>query len=138
MKVHQELISVATRSRALISISSQVAEVVLRSGVVTGLCTVFIRHTSASLLITENADPAVRRDLERWLSDLAPESREWEHDDEGPDDMPAHAKCALTKTSESIPISSSRLVLGTWQGIFIWEHRALSHQRGIVVHVAGL
>ena len=75
----------------------------------------------SSLIITENADPAVRRDLERWVSDLAPESRRWEHDDEGPDDMPAHAKCALTKTSESIPISSGRLVLGTWQGIFLWE-----------------
>jgi secondary thiamine-phosphate synthase enzyme len=138
VKVHQEAFSIATRPRALSAITNRVAEVVQQSGVETGLCTVFVRHTSASLVITENADPAVRRDLERWISDLAPESRRWEHDDEGPDDMPAHAKCALTKTSESIPIASGRLVLGTWQGLYIWEHRAFSHDRGIVVHVSGI
>ena len=138
VKVHQEAFSIGTIPRALSAITNQVTEVVRRSGVQTGLCTVFVRHTSASLIITENADPAVRRDLERWVSDLAPESRRWEHDDEGPDDMPAHAKCALTKTSESIPISSGRLVLGTWQGIFLWEHRSFSHDRGIVVHVSGI
>jgi len=136
--VHQETFEVSTKARALTSISRRVAQVVEESGVTCGLCTVFIRHTSASLVITENADPAVPRDLERWLSDVAPESRAWEHDDEGPDDMPAHAKSAITSTSESVPVSEGRLALGTWQGIFVWEHRAHRHLRSIIVHVAGI
>jgi secondary thiamine-phosphate synthase enzyme len=98
---------------------------------------VFVRHTSASLVIQENADPAVLRDLERWLSELAPETRPWEHDDEGPDDMPAHAKSALTRTNETIPISGGRLVLGTWQAVYLWEHRARPHQREVFVHLSG-
>jgi len=111
--------------------------VVSRSGIQTGLCTAFVQHTSASLLIQENADPAVLRDLSRWLEDLAPESRAWEHDDEGPDDMPAHARSAVTKTSESVPVSNGRLALGTWQGLYLWEHRSRPHVRRIVVHLAG-
>ena len=118
------------------NISAEVERVVQRSGVRVGLCTVFVQHTSASLVIQENADPAVLRDLERWLRDLAPESRSWEHDAEGPDDMPAHARSALTRTSEAIPISAGRLVLGTWQGA-IWEHRRRSHERQLVVHLHG-
>ena len=111
---------------------------VQQSGVSTGLCTVFVQHTSASLLIQENADPAVLRDLARWLERLAPESTDWEHDDEGPDDMPSHARSAVTRTSESIPVSGGRLALGTWQGLYLWEHRARAHSRRLVVHVAGL
>lgn len=107
-----------------------------RSGLQTALCTVFIQHTSASLVIQENADPNVLRDLGAWMGDLAPESRPWIHDDEGPDDMPAHARAAITKTSETIPVMGGKLALGTWQGLFVWEHRARSHTRRLVVHVA--
>lgn len=137
MTVHQELIDVPTRGSGFVNVTTEVARVVAASGVRTGLCTVFIQHTSASLLIQENADPAVLRDLQRWISDLAPESRSWEHDDEGADDMPAHAKVALTRTSESIPIGEGRLLLGTWQGLYVWEHRARPHRRRLVVHVQG-
>lgn len=135
--VHQEEIVIATRGSCLLDISAQVRGVVQRSGIATGLCTVFIRHTSASLVIQENADPAVTRDLQSWMSDLAPESRSWEHDDEGPDDMPAHAKSAVTKTSESIPVGGGRLLLGTWQGLYVWEHRKRGHERRLVVHLCG-
>jgi secondary thiamine-phosphate synthase enzyme len=107
------------------------------SGVGTGLCTVFIQHTSASLLIQENADPAVLRDLARWLAKVAPEGADWEHDAEGPDDMPAHARAAITKTSESIPVRAGQLCLGTWQGLYVWEHRARPQQRRLIVHISG-
>lgn len=135
--VHQEEIAVSTRGSSLIDVSSQVRAVVERSGITTGLCTVFIRHTSASLVIQENADPAVTRDLQSWMSELAPESRAWEHDDEGPDDMPAHAKSAVTKTSECVPVGSGRLLLGTWQGLYVWEHRKRGHVRRLIVHLCG-
>ena len=121
----------------MLDITAQVAQVVAESGVSQGLCTLFIRHTSASLLIQENADPAVLRDLCRWMADVAPEGTHWEHDDEGPDDMPAHARSALTSTSESIPIAEGKMLLGTWQGIFLWEHRARPHHRSVVVHIDG-
>ena len=117
--------------------TAKVQAVVARSGLKTALCTVFISHTSASLVIQENADPNVLRDLGGWLADLAPESRPWVHDDEGPDDMPAHARSAITKTSETIPVSAGRLALGTWQGLYVWEHRARPHARRLVVHLAG-
>ncbi len=104
-----------------------------------GLCTLFLRHTSASLLIQENADPSARHDLERWLNRLVPESgpaaASFTHTSEGPDDMPSHIKAALTATSLSIPILAGRLALGTWQGIYLWEHRRSPHNRQIVVHV---
>ena len=119
------------------NVTSEVSSAVARSGVLTGLCTVFVQHTSASLVIQENADPAVLRDLGRFMADLAPESRAWEHDDEGPDDMPAHARAALTKTSEVIPITAGRLALGTWQGLYLWEHRAAPHTRRLIVHITG-
>jgi len=135
--VHQETLEIRTRGRGLSNVTAEIAAVVSKSGVATGLCTVFVQHTSASLLIQENADPAVLRDLSRWMDDLAPESRAWEHDDEGPDDMPAHARSAVTRTSESIPVSKGRLALGTWQGLYLWEHRSRPHARRIVVHVAG-
>ena len=134
--VHQELLELRTQN-GLTDVTRSVAEVVEKSGVTQGLCSVFIQHTSASLLIQENADPSVRRDLEKWLSELAPESRDWEHDDEGPDDMPAHARSALTRTSETIPVTSGRLALGTWQALYVWEHRRRSHLRRLVVTVMG-
>lgn len=137
MAVTQKVVEVRTDGDALCNVTRKVAEVVSESGVRTGLCTVFIQHTSASLVIQENADPAVVRDLRRWLGDLAPESRPWEHDDEGPDDMPAHAKSAITKTSETIPVGNGRLLLGTWQGLYVWEHRRRGHRRRLVVHVDG-
>lgn len=133
----QELVVVETPGRGFTNISGRVAAVVARSEIQTGQCLVFVRHTSASLLIQENADPAVLRDLDRWLRDLAPETRAWEHDDEGPDDMPAHARAAVTKTSETIPVMSGGLALGTWQGIYLWEHRQRAHRRELVVQVSG-
>lgn len=135
--VHQETLEVRTRGRGFVDVTSEVGAVVAKSGIATGLCTVFVQHTSASLVIQENADPAVLRDLDRWIGDVAPESRRWEHDAEGPDDMPAHARAAVTKTSETIPVGRARLLLGTWQALYLWEHRARSHTRRLVVHVAG-
>jgi len=135
--MHQENLRVRTPGRALVNVTAEIQRIVERSGVRTGLCTLFVQHTSASLVIQENADPAVLRDLTRWLGELAPESRNWEHDDEGPDDMPAHARSAVTRSSEVIPISASRLALGTWQGIYLWEHRQRPHERHLVVHVTG-
>jgi len=137
MASYQRTHTVSSRGKGFTNITEALRQIVSDSGVRTGLCTVFVQHTSASLVIQENADPAVLRDLERWLNDLAPESRSWEHDDEGPDDMPAHARSVLTKTSETIPISDGRLALGTWQGVYLWEHRSRPHQRCIVVHVSG-
>lgn len=137
MPAHQATIEVRTRGRGLSDVTKSVSAVVEQSGVRTGTCTVFVQHTSASLVVQENADPAVLRDLERWMADLAPESRPWEHDAEGPDDMPAHAKSAITRTSEVVPVSNGRLALGTWQAIYLFEHRAAAHQRRLVVTVLG-
>src|SRR5262249_36987668 len=123
--------------RRLLDITPRVAAVVAASRVRLGVCTVMCRHTSAGLVIQENADPAVLRDLARFLERLAPESPDYEHNDEGPDDMPAHLRTLLTRTSESIPIADGRLLLGTWQAIYLWEHRARGRRREIVVHVAG-
>lgn len=107
------------------------------SGVETGLLTAFCRHTSASLMINENAAPAVQRDMVRWLDRVAPEASHYEHDSEGPDDMPAHLKAALTGVSLTVPVSGGRMVLGTWQGLFLVEHRARPHRREIVLQLAG-
>jgi secondary thiamine-phosphate synthase enzyme len=137
MRSHQATVEVRTPGRGFTNVTDAIARVVTESGVTTGLCTVFVRHTSASLVIQENADPAVLRDLERWMSDLAPESRPWEHDDEGPDDMPAHAKSAVTRASENVPVAKGRLALGTWQAIYLWEHRTRAHARELVVQVLG-
>jgi len=134
--VHERLV-VDTPGKGFTNITERVAAVVRRSGLRIGQALVFVRHTSASLLIQENADPAVLRDLERWIESLAPEQRAWEHDDEGPDDMPAHARSALTRTSETIPIVDGRLALGTWQGLYLWEHRASRHRRELVVMLSG-
>ncbi|HEX8790634.1 MAG TPA: secondary thiamine-phosphate synthase enzyme YjbQ [Polyangiaceae bacterium] len=137
MKVHQKTLAVSTRGRELHDVTADVARVVGESGVRTGLCTVFIRHTSASLVIQENADPAVLRDMSRWMGRIAPESAEYEHDAEGPDDMPSHLRSAVTRTSECIPVTDGRLALGTWQALYVWEHRQRGHRRELVVHVAG-
>ena len=126
-----------TPGPALVEITRQVADWVDRQGVSTGLLTAMIRHTSASLLVNENAAPAVQRDLLRWLDRLAPQGAQYEHDDEGPDDMPAHLKVALTQTSLSIPVIDGRLALGTWQGVFIAEHRARPHRREVALHLSG-
>jgi len=137
MSTHQATLELRTRGAGLSDMTRQIAAVVEKSGIVTGTCTVFVQHTSASLVIQENADPAVLRDLERWLADLAPESRPWEHDAEGPDDMPAHAKSAVLNSSETIPVSNGRLSLGTWQAIYLFEHRTAAHTRRLVVTVHG-
>jgi secondary thiamine-phosphate synthase enzyme len=133
----QEQLVVDTSGRGFDDLTLRVAGVVERSRVNTGICVLFVRHTSASLVIQENADPAVLADLEQWLAELAPESRSWAHDDEGPDDMPAHARSVLTKTSETIPIMQGSLALGTWQAIYLWEHRRRPHRREVVVQVCG-
>ena len=129
-------LSVATRGQGLHEFTQAVAAAVCAAGVRDGVCTVFVRHTSASLLIQENADPSARRDLEEWLKRLVPEDeRLYTHNAEGPDDMPAHIKAALTATSLSIPISGGRLALGTWQGIYLWEHRRRGAEREVVLHI---
>jgi secondary thiamine-phosphate synthase enzyme len=138
VKTHQQTVHVDTRGKGLVDVTQKVAGAVAASAVRTGLCTVFVRHTSCSLVIQENADPAVQRDLQRWADRIAPEDgNAYEHDTEGPDDMPAHLKSVMTRTSETIPISSGSLVLGTWQAIYLWEHRSAGHRREIVVHVMG-
>jgi secondary thiamine-phosphate synthase enzyme len=137
VKVHQKTLAVSTRGRELLDVTAEVARVVSESGVTTGMCTVFIRHTSASLVVQENADPAVLRDMSRWMSRIAPEGAGYEHDAEGPDDMPSHLRSAVTRTSECIPVTDGRLALGTWQAVYVWEHRARGHRRELVVHVAG-
>jgi secondary thiamine-phosphate synthase enzyme len=124
--------------QGLYDISHKVADAVTRSGVTEGLVTIFVRHTSASLIIQENADPAVRRDLEAWLNRLVPESDDlYTHTAEGPDDMPAHIKGALTATSVAVPLMDGRLALGTWQGIYLWEHRHHRGEREVIVSVMG-
>jgi secondary thiamine-phosphate synthase enzyme len=129
-------IRVSVSGKGLHEVTSKIARVVLESGVREGLCTVFIRHTSASLTIQENADPSARRDLEAWLERQVPENDPlFTHTLEGPDDMPSHIRAALTSTSVSIPVIDGRLALGTWQGIFVWEHRARPHTRTLAVHV---
>jgi secondary thiamine-phosphate synthase enzyme len=138
MKHHQIALKIKTTGKSLHKITSQVEQAVAKSNVVTGLCTIFVRHTSASLLIQENADPDVLIDLENFFAQLVPEdANRYIHSAEGMDDMPAHIRSALTHTSEQIPISSSRLVLGTWQGIYLWEHRQRGNYREIIVHISG-
>lgn len=137
MPTQRRILHVVTPGRGFTNITREVSAFVAECKIDAGICHLFIQHTSASLLVQENADPAVLRDLEHFLADLAPESRAWAHDDEGPDDMPAHAKSALTHTSETIPVGDSRLLLGTWQGIYVVEHRAKGHERRVVITVMG-
>ena len=133
-----ETLAVRTRGRGLLEITHEARAAVRQCGVTSGLLTVFLRHTSASLLIQENADPDVRTDLERFFSRLAPDGEAgYVHTAEGEDDMPAHLRTALTSVSLGIPIVRGQLALGTWQGIYVWEHRHRPHTREVILHVLG-
>jgi secondary thiamine-phosphate synthase enzyme len=135
---HREEFRVETRGRGTTDITSEVQRAVADSGVETGVATVFLHHTSASLFINENADPTVRRDLEAFMSRLVPDGDGiYQHTAEGPDDMSAHVRTLLTRTSISIPVFRGRCDLGTWQGLFLWEHRTSSHTRRVSVTVVG-
>ncbi|MBD2091906.1 YjbQ family protein [Microcoleus sp. FACHB-1515] len=137
MSHYQQILKIQTSGKTLHKITSKVADVVAQAGIETGLCSLFLRHTSASLIIQENADPDVLKDLANFLAKLVPEGDRYIHSTEGADDMPAHIRTVLTHTSEQIPIANGRLVLGTWQGIYVWEHRQHSHLRELVVHISG-
>lgn len=137
MRCHQNTLEVRTSGPGFVDITPDLRRTVAEAGLSTGLCTVFVQHTSASLVIQENADPAVLRDMSAWMDDLVSRARRWEHSAEGPDDMPAHVRSALTATSLSVPVVRGRLALGTWQAVYLWEHRDRPHQRRCVVHVAG-
>ena len=134
----QKKIQITTRGRGSYDITAEVQSLVDHSGISTGLCHVFVHHTSASLMLCENADPAVRRDMERFMSRLVPDGDPlFEHVDEGPDDMPAHVRSILTTNDLTLPISNGHCDLGTWQGVFIWEHRTTGYRRNITVSVIG-
>jgi secondary thiamine-phosphate synthase enzyme len=136
--MYRQKITISTRGRGTYEITRQIREIVERSQVAQGLCHLFIHHTSASLIVCENADPTVRRDLEHFAARLVPDGDpEFVHDSEGPDDMAAHIRSILTLTSLTIPVENHRCDLGTWQGIFLWEHRTDPHQRRITVTVVG-
>ncbi|AFY67394.1 secondary thiamine-phosphate synthase enzyme YjbQ [Geitlerinema sp. PCC 7407] len=137
MKQYQQRLRLSTSGQSLVKITSKIEAVVAESGIQQGLCTLFLRHTSASLIIQENADPDVLVDLENFLAKLVPEGNHYVHSTEGPDDMPAHIRTALTHTSEQIPVAQGRLVLGTWQGVYLWEHRRHRQSRELVVHIIG-
>ncbi|MEH1883000.1 MULTISPECIES: secondary thiamine-phosphate synthase enzyme YjbQ [unclassified Nostoc] len=137
MTHYQKLLKISTNAKSFYNITPKVEAAVTESRIETGLCTLFLRHTSASLVIQENADPDVLVDLANFMAKLVPESDKYIHDAEGADDMPAHIRTALTHTSEHIPINRGYLVLGTWQGIYIWEHRQRSHLRELVIHISG-
>jgi len=133
---HQETIRQTTRGRGTYDITAQVHAVVRNAGVQTGLCHLFLQHTSASLIICENADPSVRTDLERFLARLVPDADPiYDHIEEGPDDMPAHVRAVLTKMEMTLPISNGHCALGTWQGVYLYEHRHHPHERRVLVTV---
>lgn len=136
MRQATHILSVETRA-GLHEITAEVTRWVAAQGMRDGLLTLFCRHTSASLLVNENASPAVRRDLMAWLARLAPEDDGYEHDEEGPDDMPAHLRSVLTGVNLSIPLIGGRLALGTWQGVFLAEHRRRPHRREVAMHLLG-
>ncbi len=130
-------LTISTDGQGLVEITQPVCRWVTEQAIATGLLTIWCRHTSASLLVQENADPDVRADLMAFFRRLAPENAGYRHEDEGPDDMPAHIKAALTQTQLGIPVDGGRPVLGTWQGIYLFEHRAAPHRREIVLHLIG-
>jgi secondary thiamine-phosphate synthase enzyme len=135
---HSDTIDFGTRGRGMYELTDRVQQVVRSSGIARGLCTVFVHHTSASLVINENADPDVQRDLEAFMARLVPDGDAlFAHVAEGPDDMPAHVRSALTQTSLGIPVAHGRCDLGTWQGVYLWEHRNVPHQRRITVSIIG-
>jgi secondary thiamine-phosphate synthase enzyme len=138
MKVHTAAFSVTTRGKGTYEISDEIARIVSDSGIKSGQVTILLRHTSASLILMENADPSARRDLERWFDRLVREDDpDFVHTLEGPDDMPSHIRMVLTRSSEVIPVHQGRMTLGTWQGVFIFEHRRQPHHRSIAVTVMG-
>jgi secondary thiamine-phosphate synthase enzyme len=138
MICYQEMIALKTSGKCLHKITNQINDIVAKSGIKLGLCTIFILHTSASLIIQENADSDVLADLANFFSKLVPENlTDYLHSTEGADDMPAHIRSVLTSTSENIPVNNGRLVLGTWQGIYLWEHRQRNHERKLVIHIQG-
>jgi len=137
-RIHSRTLSVSTRGRGTVDITDDVQRIVAEAEVDAGLCTVFVHHTSASLIICENADPTVREDLERFAVRLVPDGDPlFQHTDEGPDDMPSHVRSILTQCSISIPIAGGRCALGTWQGVYLWEHRHAGHRRRVTVTVLG-
>jgi len=136
--VKQHTVSIQTRGRGSYDVTSKITEFVLDANIKTGICNVFIQHTSASIILCENADPTVRKDLEMFMSRLVPDGDSaYEHDTEGDDDMPAHIRTVLTQTSITMPVINGRCALGTWQGIYLWEHRTHSHLRKLIVTVQG-
>lgn len=136
--ISQHELSIATKGRGTYDLSADVQSAVRQSGVTSGMCHVFVRHTSASLIVCENADPAVMRDLETFMSRQAPDGDPMlTHTDEGPDDMPAHIRSVLTQSDLNLPVRDGRCALGTWQGIFLWEHRHRGHRRSVIVTVQG-
>ena len=138
MPVHQTTLTIRTRGAGTYEITDEVARALAASGMASGIATVFCQHTSCSLVLMENADPTARRDLEAWLDRLVPDNdADFTHTLEGADDMPSHIKMALTRSSETIPFADGRLLLGTWQGIFLWEHRRAAHMRSLVLTFLG-
>lgn len=136
--VSQDTLQIATQGRGTYEVTDQVQKIVRISGIRVGLCHIFIHHTSASLMLSENADPTVRRDLEAFLNRLAPDGDPlFRHNTEGPDDMPAHVRTLLTSSDLTIPVRDARCALGTWQGIYLWEHRHQGHRRHLTVTVSG-
>lgn len=137
MRVQQETFEVRTKGKGTYEITDEVQAKIDKSGVRNGIVTIFVQHTSCSLTMMENAAPPARRDVERFFEQLVPEDADYEHDDEGPDDMPSHIRMVLTRTSETIPIVDGKMQLGTWQGIFLFEHRREPHRRKVSVTILG-
>ena len=137
MALYQKTLEINTSPKTFLDITKDIQALVSESGLNNGVCSLFIKHTSASLVIQENYDPSVRQDFETIFSKLVPEDFPYVHNMEGKDDMPAHIRSALTSTSESIPVDNGKLSLGTWQGIYIWEHRDQTHNRKVIVSMVG-
>ena len=137
MRVQHETFEVRTQGKGTYEITEEVQEKIDKSGVRNGVVTIFVQHTSCSLTMMENAAPTARRDVERFFEQLVPEDADYEHDEEGPDDMPSHIRMVLTRTSESVPIVDGKMQLGTWQGIFLFEHRRETHRRKVSVTIIG-
>ena len=137
MALYQNSLEIRTSPKSFLEITDRVQKLVSESDIQNGVCHLFIKHTSASLIIQENYDPSVRKDFETIFSELAPEDFNYIHNMEGKDDMPAHIRSALTSTSETVPVVNSKLLLGTWQGIYLWEHRDQSHNRTVMVSMVG-
>ena len=136
--IMQQELNVPTDGRGTYDLSNQIQHIVAESGINTGICHVFVRHTSASLMLCENADPAVRHDLETFMQRQAPDGDPmFTHTEEGPDDMPAHVRSVLTQSDLNLPVTNGRCALGTWQGVYLWEHRFAAHQRKVMLTITG-